>query len=71
MTEKMNITFYRKELTWYGYEVEVEATSNEEAMKKIKDHEYKHIQTTDEECDSVEEYGVFYFPDGTEIDERD
>jgi len=71
MTEKMTVTFYRKELTWYGYEAEVEATSNEEAMEKIKDYDYKHIDTTAEECDSVEGYGVFYFPDGTEVDERD
>jgi hypothetical protein len=71
MTEKMNVTFYRKELTWYGYEVEVEATSNEEAVEKIKDDDYKYIDTIDEECDSIEGYGVFYFPDGTEVDERD
>ena len=66
MSKKMIVTFYRKELTWYGYEVEVEATSNEEAVEKIKDDDYEHIDTTDEECDSVEGYGVFYFPDGEE-----
>ena len=71
MSEKMKVTFYRKELTWFGYEVEVEAKSNQEAMEKIKDYDYVQLDITDEECDSEEGYGVFYFPDGTEIDESE
>ena len=45
--------------------------TNEEAIKKIKDFDYVEGEITDEECDSIEGYGVFYFPDGTEIDDRD
>ena len=71
MNDKMTVTFYRKETTWFGYEVEVDAKTNEEAIEKIKDSDYEEIETVDEECDSVEGYGVFYFPDGTEIDERE
>ena len=71
MSDKMTVTFYRKEITWFGYKVEVDAKTNEEAMKKIKDYDYEEIETVDEECDGTEGYGFFYFPDGTEIDERD
>ena len=71
MNDKMTVTFYRKETTWFGYEVEVDAKTNEEAIEKIKDSDYEEIKTVDEECDGVDGYGVFYFPDGTEIDERD
>ena len=65
----MKVTFYRKELTWFGYEVEVDAETNEEAIEKIKDFDYVPIRKTDEDTESAQEgYGVFYFPDGTEID---
>ena len=69
--DKMVVTFYRKESTWFGYKVEVDAKTNEEAIEKIKDFDYVESEITDEECDSIEGYGVFYFPDGTEIDERE
>jgi len=71
MSDKMIVTFYRKESTWYGYKVEVDAKTNEEAIEKIKNYDYVEGEITDEECDSVEGYGVFYFPDGPEIDERE
>ncbi len=71
MSDKMIVTFYRRESTWFGYKVEVDAETNEEAIEKIKDFDYVESEITDEECDSIEEYGVFYFPDGTEIDERE
>ena len=71
MSDKMIVTFYRKESTWFGYKVEVDAKTNEEAMKKIKDFDYAEVETTDEESDSIEGYGIFYFPDGTEKDERE
>ena len=71
MSNKMIVTFYRKEITWFGYKVKVDAKTNEEAMKKIKDYDYEKIETVDEEYDGLEGYGVFYFPDGTEIDERE
>ena len=70
LEKKPNVTF-SYELTWFGYEVEVEAKSNQEAMEKIKDYDYVQLDITDEECDSEEGYGVFYFPDGTEIDESE
>ena len=72
MSNKMIVTFYRKELTWFGYEVEVDAETNEEAIEKIKDFDYVPIRKTDEDTESAqEEYGFFYFPDGTEIDDRE
>ena len=71
MSDKMRVTFYRKELTWFGYEVEVDAETNEEAMEKIKDFDYVPIRKTDEDRESIDGYGFFYFPDGTEIDERE
>ena len=49
MSDKMTVTFYRKEITWFGYKVEVDAKTNEEAMKKIKDYDYEEIETAD--CD--------------------
>ena len=71
MSEKMTVTFYRKESTWFGYKVEVDAKTNEEAMEKIKDYDYEQIEIVDEERDGTDGYGFFYFPDGTEIDDRD
>ena len=71
MSEKMTVTFYRKEITWFGYKVEVDAKTNEEAMEKIKDYDYEQIEIVDEERDGTDGYGFFYFPDGTEIDDRD
>ena len=45
MSDKMTVTFYRKESTWFGYKVEVDAKTNEEAMEKIKDYDYEEIET--------------------------
>jgi len=45
--DKMIVTFYRKEITWFGYKVEVDAKTNEEAMEKIKDYDYEEIETVD------------------------
>ena len=55
MSNKMIVTFYRKEITWFGYKVKVDAKTNEEAMKKIKDYDYEKIETVDEEYDGLEE----------------
>ena len=72
MSDKMIVTFYRKESTWFGYKVEVDAETNEEAKEKIKNYDYvmQNHRRRGRSC-PVEEYGVFYFPDGTEINERD
>jgi len=70
MNDKMIVTFYRKESTWVGYKVEVDAKTNEEAIEKIKDYDYVEGEITEEECDSVERYGLFYFPDGKVLDEN-